>query len=40
VATFYGIAGYAAPANIRVDQFFVRGVRLPYQVFPRNGLQL
>ena len=26
-----------APTNIRADQFFVRGARLPYQVFSRNA---
>jgi uncharacterized protein GlcG (DUF336 family) len=36
VVTFYGFAGFAAPDNIRADQRFVRGVRLPYQKFPRN----
>src|SRR5205823_2453214 len=30
------VFGYAAPVGIRADQFFVRGVRLPYFNFPRN----
>jgi uncharacterized protein GlcG (DUF336 family) len=37
VATFYGIAGFTPPTNIRADQFFVGGARLPYQVFSRNA---
>lgn len=31
-----GHPGFAPPANLRADQFFVRGVRLPYLKFPRN----
>lgn len=31
-----GSVGFEAPANIRADQFFVRGVRLPYVKFPRH----
>jgi uncharacterized protein GlcG (DUF336 family) len=31
-----GAAGLQAPANIRADQIILRGVRLPYQKFPRN----
>lgn len=31
-----GSAGFEAPANIRADQVFVRGVRLPYVKFPRH----
>lgn len=31
-----GAAELQAPANIRVDQIFIRGVRLPYFKFPRN----
>jgi uncharacterized protein GlcG (DUF336 family) len=31
-----GIVGFAAPDAIRADQIFIRGVRLPYQKFPRN----
>jgi len=31
-----GSAGFEAPTNIRADQVFVRGVRLPYLKFPRN----
>jgi uncharacterized protein (TIGR03437 family) len=31
-----GSFGFEAPENIRADQFFVRGVRLPYVKFPRH----
>jgi uncharacterized protein GlcG (DUF336 family) len=31
-----GADGFQAPANIRADQIIIRGVRLPYQKFPRN----
>jgi uncharacterized protein GlcG (DUF336 family) len=31
-----GGAEFQAPANIRADQIFIRGVRLPYFKFPRN----
>ena len=31
-----GIKGFEAPARIRADQFFVRGVRSAYLKFPRN----
>lgn len=31
-----GSTGFEAPANIRSDQRIVRGVRLPFAVFPRN----
>jgi uncharacterized protein GlcG (DUF336 family) len=31
-----GSAGFEAPGNIRTDTRIVRGVRLPYVVFPRN----
>ena len=31
-----GAAEFQAPANIRTDQIFIRGVRLPYFKFPRN----
>lgn len=31
-----GVGTFAAPDNIRADQIFVRGVRLPYMKFPRN----
>lgn len=31
-----GSVGFEAPENIRADQFFVRGVRLPYVKFPRH----
>jgi uncharacterized protein GlcG (DUF336 family) len=36
VVTFAGATGYAAPSNITVDNFFVNGVRLPYQKFNRQ----
>ena len=31
-----GSTGFEAPENIRTDQVFVRGTRLPYVKFPRN----
>jgi uncharacterized protein GlcG (DUF336 family) len=31
-----GAAGFAPPAQTRADQFFVRGVRLPFLKFPRS----
>jgi len=31
-----GAVGFQAPTNIRADQLFIRGVRLPYFKFPRN----
>jgi len=31
-----GAAGYEPPVEFRCDNFFVRGVRLPYVKFPRN----
>ena len=31
-----GSAGFEAPANIRADQIFINGVRLPYFKFPHN----
>src|SRR5207245_195736 len=31
IVTALAATGYAPPANLRADQFFVRGVRLPYQ---------
>jgi uncharacterized protein GlcG (DUF336 family) len=37
VVTFFGIAGYAPAKAIRADQFFVRGIRLPYIKFSRNA---
>jgi len=40
VVTFFGAHGFAAPAGIRADHYFVRGVRLPYQKFSRNAFQL
>lgn len=36
VVTAAGQVGYEAPAEIRVDQFTVAGVRLPFQKFNRN----
>ncbi len=36
VVTAGGINGFAPSANLRADQAFVNGVRLPYQNFPRN----
>ncbi|MEO8593852.1 MAG: heme-binding protein [Candidatus Solibacter sp.] len=34
-----GTQGYEAPAAMRADQVFLRGVRLPYWKFPRNPEQ-
>ncbi len=34
--TAQGAIGFPAPASIRADQVILRGVRLPYQTFPRN----
>jgi uncharacterized protein GlcG (DUF336 family) len=31
-----GAVDFQAPSNIRADQIFIRGVRLPYFKFPRN----
>jgi hypothetical protein len=36
VVTSAGQAGYAPPPSIRVDQYVVAGVRLPFQKFNRN----
>jgi uncharacterized protein GlcG (DUF336 family) len=36
VVTFMGHKGYDAPANLRADRVFYRGVRLPFQKFNRN----
>lgn len=36
VVTWGGQKGYAPPSSIRVDQFPVAGVRLPFQKFNRN----
>jgi uncharacterized protein GlcG (DUF336 family) len=36
VVTTMGINGYAAPQGIRIDQVFVKGVRVPYSKFNRN----
>jgi hypothetical protein len=36
VVTTAGIAGFEAPLNLRIDQLFVRGVRVPYNKFNRN----
>jgi uncharacterized protein GlcG (DUF336 family) len=40
VVTAVGATGYGPPTYQRADQFFVGGVRLPYQKFPRNPEQL
>jgi uncharacterized protein GlcG (DUF336 family) len=34
--TAQGAINFPAPASIRADQVILRGVRLPYQTFPRN----
>jgi hypothetical protein len=34
-----GAHGFEAPASIRADQVVIRGVRLPYWLFPRNPEQ-
>jgi uncharacterized protein GlcG (DUF336 family) len=36
VVTAVGATGYAVPAALRADMFFVRGARLPFQKFDRN----
>lgn len=36
VVTWVGSQGYHTPAALRADQYFVRGVRLPFQKFLRN----
>lgn len=36
VVTAFATAGFKTPSNLRADQFFVRGVRLPFQKFNRN----
>lgn len=36
VVTVAAQAGFEAPTSLRADEFFVRGVRLPYQKFNRN----
>lgn len=36
VVTFSATVGYKPPDAVRVDQYFVRDVRLPYQKFLRN----
>jgi len=36
IIAFMGAAGFEAPEAIRSDQFFVRGVRLPFIKFPRH----
>ena len=38
LVTSAGIAGYEPPPELQADNFFVSGVRLPYQEFPRNPL--
>jgi uncharacterized protein GlcG (DUF336 family) len=37
VVTFYGAAGFSAPAPIQAVQYFVRGIRLPYIKFSRTA---
>ena len=34
-----GASGWEPPASVRADQIMIRGVRLPYQKFPRNPTQ-
>lgn len=34
-----GADGFLAPLNVRADQVFIRGVRMPYQKYPRNPEQ-
>jgi uncharacterized protein GlcG (DUF336 family) len=36
VVTAAGAVGFAVPAVLRADMFFVRGVRLPFQKYDRN----
>ncbi len=36
VGAFFGAVGFAAPELQRADQFFFRGIRLPYIKFSRN----
>ncbi len=36
VVTAAGMVGFAPPVGIRADQFFYRGVRLPFQKYNRN----
>jgi uncharacterized protein GlcG (DUF336 family) len=36
VVTFAASQGFTAPSNLTADNFFVNGVRLPYQKFDRN----
>ena len=38
VVTFAGQQTLDAPDSLKADQFFVAGVRLPYQKFNRNPL--
>jgi len=40
VVTAFGIMGFEPPNRIRADQFFLSGIRLPYQNFSRNPNQL
>ncbi len=37
--TAAGAQGFEAPANLRSDNFLIRGVRIPYWKFPRNPEQ-
>jgi hypothetical protein len=34
-----GAAGWEPPSTVQADQLMIRGVRLPYQKFPRNPTQ-
>jgi uncharacterized protein GlcG (DUF336 family) len=36
VVTTRGISGFDSPTELRADQYFVRGVRLPFRKDPRN----
>ena len=36
VVTWSASVGFQTPAGLRADQYFVRGVRLPFQKFLRN----
>ena len=37
--TAAGAQGFDAPVNLRSDEYFIRGVRIPYWKFPRNPEQ-
>jgi hypothetical protein len=38
VVTAAGQVGFAAPDHLRIDQYIVGGVRLPFQKYNRNPL--